>query len=178
MSKYIAPNGGYLIASLFVEGYQEKNATKPIATLKEYPIEFEGTLLPSAYMLYMSCKTDYEFSQKLLGSFQHFKKLLEWPLFKKHYDLWQEERVAKEYTEMLSTLKEGFHKYQYDKEGEVIGSDPNVQAIKEYRSIIEGKNTAGRPKKAQPKATSSKSQKSSTAQHLKSMSLALKNRES
>lgn len=62
--------------SLFYEASQDKTKG-PVFTLKDYDFETpDGTILPSAYSLYMESRDEYDAAMKLVGTMGHWRKLL------------------------------------------------------------------------------------------------------
>lgn len=89
---YRDSKGRFRTQNLFVENYVSSDL--PVFTLKEQDHEYNGVVYPSARRLFLECNdpTGYVFSQKYLGSYQHWLKLTEsnaW--FTKHLDSWLEE---------------------------------------------------------------------------------------
>lgn len=99
----------------------------PVYSLKYY--DHKG--LPSMYLIYISCATEYEAAMKILGSWRHWKKLCECTFFKEYLDEWREERTLREESLAKTAILESI-------------SGGNVSAAKTI--LDEGKRKgAGRP---------------------------------
>lgn len=138
-SQLRATTGQYLTQGLFYE-FRHRTSCSDIGpyNLKEH--DFKGSL--SMYQIYMSCASEYEAAQKLLGSWKHWAILCEIHWFKKHLETWREEREIKEAAVGKATIL-----YQA-KEG-------NVTAAKELVSLAT-KRKAGRPSKLEIEAEKKK----------------------
>lgn len=88
--------------SLFKEFYL--NALEPVFTLKE----FDDDGLPSIRQLFLSYEdpTGYMFSKEILGSYEHWKKLVSLPWFKEHLNDWLIELEVKMESEAIKRIRE------------------------------------------------------------------------
>lgn len=89
-SKMYDSMGRPLTQSLFLEvGYSEF----AIYTLKEFDHEYNGKIYPSLKQLFLKTEdpTEYEFANKYLIGWQHWKRLNENKLLAKHFEEWREE---------------------------------------------------------------------------------------
>lgn len=89
-SKMYDSMGRPLTQSLFLEvGYSEF----AIYTLKEFDHEYNGKVYPSLKQLFLKTEdpTEYEFANKYLIGWQHWKRLNENKLLAKHFEEWREE---------------------------------------------------------------------------------------
>jgi len=142
--------GRFRTLSLFYEslGQRQKGHYSPIYSLSNRDKTLEdGTFYPSAYLIYMASSDEYEAAIKLVGSMQHWRKLLETPWFLpgsrtwdwtgfEGLEQWRLDMEARNKSEAISLLREA-------------AAGGNVQAQKElYKMGTEsGKKPAGRPKK-------------------------------
>jgi len=69
--------GAYLTQGLFLE--TRSTSTPPILTLKEVDWEYKGEILPSLRRLYIEIAdpSEYEVAIQVLGSWEHWKRLLQ-----------------------------------------------------------------------------------------------------
>ena len=132
-SQLMSSNGQYLTHGLFYEFRHHSKRTGPYC-LKEN--DWKGHL--SMYQIYMSCSSEYEAAQKLLGSWKHWEILCNSPFFKKEVAKWREEHAIREAALGKATL------IQQAQEG-------NVSAAKELINQA-NKRGAGRPSKAEVEA--------------------------
>ena len=130
-SKLIGESGHYKTQSLFYEFRYQTNSDYMPFTLKERDVHGHQSI----YQIYMSCDSEYEAAQKLLGSWKHWEILCECTWFIKELDKWREEREIREAAIGKAMLIEKA------KEG-------NVPAA---RSLLESssKRKAGRPSSAE-----------------------------
>ena len=128
-SQIIGEGGQYLTQGLFYE-YRHQCAKMGPYTLKEY--DWKGT--KSMYQIYMSCGSEYEAAQKILGSWKHWEILCSAPFFAKEVEKWREEREIREAALGRATL------IQQAQEGNVSAAKALVDAAT--------KKKAGRPSKA------------------------------
>ena len=83
---------------LFIEYASKINSTahrynaEPVYTLRDS----DRTDYPSMYLIYMDSATEYEAAIRLLGSWRHWKKLCQSPIFTPYLEEWQEERKIRE----------------------------------------------------------------------------------
>lgn len=92
--------------SLFLEtiGPKQEDNYTPIYSLdNEDKYLPDGTLIPSAYLIYMSCPDEYSAGIKLVGSMKHWRRLLNAPWFLKGDDMsfegleqWREDMKARD----------------------------------------------------------------------------------
>lgn len=93
-SRLVDTMGRPLTQSLFLEiGYSEY----AVYTLKEFDYEYKDKLYPSLKKLYLKEEdpTEYVFAEKHLLGWQHWKRLCENKLVRKHVDEWREELELK-----------------------------------------------------------------------------------
>lgn len=121
--------GALLTQGLFYE-YRHQSSTDPVFTLKDY--DWNGCV--SMYKIYMECESEYEASQKLLGSWTHWRRLCECNWFKPYVEAWREEREIKEAALGKAILIEK-------------AAEGNVTAAKELVGQIYKKGKVGRPSK-------------------------------
>ena len=89
-SQLVDTMGRPLTQSLFLEiGYSEY----AVYTLKEFDYEYKDKLYPSLKKLYLKEEdpTEYVFAEKHLLGWQHWKRLCENKVIRKHVDEWREE---------------------------------------------------------------------------------------
>lgn len=100
----VRSEGGHLrTQTLFYEyRYTPRGLTETPYNLRED--DYKGTL--SMYKIYMESESEYEAAQRLLGSWEHWQRLLKAPFFKKHIEKWREERAAREEAIARKTLVE------------------------------------------------------------------------
>jgi hypothetical protein len=87
--------GRPLTQGLFLEiNYDAKYA---VYTLKDYNHEWNGKLYPSLKLLYleMNDPIEYDFASRYLLGWQHWKRLNENKILRKHFDEWREELELK-----------------------------------------------------------------------------------
>lgn len=92
--KLVDTRGNPLTQSLFLElGYSEY----AVYTLKERDYAYKGTNYPSLKRLYLQEEdiTEYEFANKHLLGWSHWKRLCENKQIRKHIDEWREELELK-----------------------------------------------------------------------------------
>lgn len=93
-SQLVDTMGRPLTQSLFLEiGYSEY----AVYTLKEFDYEYKGKVYPSLKKLYLKEEdpTEYVFAEKHLLGWQHWKRLCENKVIRKHVDEWREELELK-----------------------------------------------------------------------------------
>ena len=89
---YISDQGHYMTQGLFYEyRHQTKNFDAPYNLRED---DYKGS--KSVYKIYMSCDTEYEAAQKILGSWKHWEILCKSPFFSKEIEKWREERAIRE----------------------------------------------------------------------------------
>lgn len=71
--------GGFITESLFLDTNPDTENYKPVYTFREHEVEFEGETLPSAYQVILHSVDEYDAAERLLGSYQHWKRLLKAP---------------------------------------------------------------------------------------------------
>lgn len=129
-SPYISDQGHYLTQGLFYEfRHQTKRFDAPYNLRED---DHKGS--KSAYKIYMSCDTEYEAAQKLLGSWKHWEILCAAPFFARELDKWREERAIKEQSLATKVLLDQIQE----------GSVPAAKSI-----LDSHKRKAGRPSKAE-----------------------------
>lgn len=131
--------GKFLTIGVFYETCQPDSATACLWTLNEKEVfdERQGKLLPSAYLTYLGCRSEYEAARKIVGSLKQWEQLKKLKWFQEHLATWSYEQaerqklVVKEL--MLAQVGEG-----------------NVNAGKALLAQLEKeqKQPVGRPKKA------------------------------
>lgn len=79
---------------LFHEFKQQCKTTpiNPIYNLKKY--DWKGTL--SMYLIYLDCSSEYEAAIKLLGDWDHWRRLCSCNWFKPYIESWREEVIIRE----------------------------------------------------------------------------------
>ena len=98
--------------ALFYEWRHSTTVDTPAPyTLKHYDITRKGREYRSAYLIYMSCATEYEAAMRLLGSWEHSLKLAKTKWFPAHLESWRAEMRLKEETIarklLLSQIEDG-----------------------------------------------------------------------
>lgn len=90
---FLGANGKFLTESLFWETSRDRTVNPPAFTLKGS--EHEGC--PSMKELYLQIgdPSEYEFAQRVLGSWQHWVTLTQLAWFKPHIEEWREELMAR-----------------------------------------------------------------------------------
>jgi len=118
-TKLLDTNGRPLTQSLFLEINYDDYA---IYTLKDYDYEYKGTMYPSLKRLYLEMEDpkEYLFANKYLLGWQHWKRLGENKILRKHIDEWREElelllasRGVKEMINMCQGESGGFQAAKY-----------------------------------------------------------------
>lgn len=146
--------GRYRTLSLFYEclGQAQKGKLTPIYSLSNRDKTLkDGTFYPSAYLIYMSSADENEAAIKLVGSLQHWRKLVdntpwflegskiwEWTGFE-GLEQWREDMRARDESIAKAWLMQA-------------AADGNVQAQKQIYSMSQGKKPAGRKPKVKDKA--------------------------
>jgi hypothetical protein len=95
----------YLNEDRFVDG----NYLPPVFTLKDYDDEDkDGNVLPSIKRLFLSYNdpTGYQFAKEVLGSYEHWKKLVANKWFQSHLEGWLEELEVKLISESIKKIKD------------------------------------------------------------------------
>lgn len=128
--------GRWRTRSLFKEFHSHNPEYPPVFTLKEYE---EGGL-PSVRQLFLSYKdpTGYKFAKEVLGSYEHWKKLLDTDWFPQYLEEWQAELEVKLVSDSLLKIKE-------------ISIGPSAQAFNAAKYLAEKgwePVKQGRPKKS------------------------------
>jgi hypothetical protein len=87
--------GSYRTQSLFLE--INNSSLSPIMTLKELDWEYKGKLLPSLKKIYLELEdpTEYEVAMHVLGSWNHWNRLLDNKLIRTEIIKWREELEIK-----------------------------------------------------------------------------------
>lgn len=93
-SVFFDSGGRYLTQSLFLEISYSDSA---IYTLKEFDHEYKGNLFPSLRRLYVEFgdPTEYEFANKYLAGWNHWKRICENKVLRRYIDEWREELELK-----------------------------------------------------------------------------------
>lgn len=89
-SKLVDATGKPLTQSLFLEiGYSPYS----VFTLKENDYEYNGVVMISLKRLFLEAKdpTEYDFANKHLLNWRHWKRMNENKVLRKHFDEWREE---------------------------------------------------------------------------------------
>lgn len=110
MSKYKDAQGRHRTQGLFYETAPPEYRKKydiPY-TLKEHDWEARGTTYLALRQIYLSFRdpTGYTFAIETLGSWDHWKKLMNAPFFKDHYKAWSEELDLLLQTEGIAHLRQ------------------------------------------------------------------------
>lgn len=105
MSKFKDSMNRWLTSGLF---YEVGEVASPFAmyTLQDEDREAKGKTYPSIKKAYMSCTdpTEYEFANKYLGGWSHWKEIQESPPMKKHIAEWREEFEIKMRAEAIKGI--------------------------------------------------------------------------
>lgn len=136
-SKLLDTMGRPLTQSLFLEiGYSEY----AVYTLKEYDYEYKGKLYPSLKKLYLKEEdpTEYAFAERNLLGWQHWKRLCENKVIRKHVDEWREELELKIRSQAIR-----------DMVNLCASENGNFSAAKFLADRGWDKRAAGRPSKAE-----------------------------
>ena len=135
--------------SLFLEtlGYKQEGTYTPVYSLdNEDKYLPDGTLVPSAYLIYMASVDEYEAAIKLVGSLKHWRKLssVEWFLkgegtFFEGLEQWREDMLLRDQSKAKKLLQEA-------------ADSGNVNAQKEVLKwgSAQDKKKPGRKKREQP----------------------------
>lgn len=93
-SKLVDTMGRPLTQSLFLEVTYSEYA---VYTLKEFDYEYKDKIYPSLKKLYLKEEdpTEYTFAEKHLLGWQHWKRLCENKVLRKHIEEWREELELK-----------------------------------------------------------------------------------
>lgn len=129
--------GRPLTQSLFLEiGYSEY----AVYTLKEFDYKYKDKLYPSLKKLYLKEEdpTEYVFAEKHLLGWQHWKRLCENKLIRKHVDEWREELELKIRSQAIR-----------DMQNLCASENGNFSAAKFLADRGWDKRGAGRPSKAE-----------------------------
>jgi hypothetical protein len=134
-SLMVISNGGLITQSLFLEhGYTDM----AIYTWKDYDHTYNGKVYPSLKRLYLEMEdpVEYEFANTYLMGWNHWQRLLENKVIRKHIDEWREELEFKLRSKGVRTMLNA-------------ANGGNYQASKFF--IDRGWDTrkAGRPSKAE-----------------------------
>lgn len=94
MSRFKNEGGKWLTKGLFFELTMLSNRHLAVFTLKEEDHVVNGTTYVSLKKLYMSCEdpTEWEFANRHLGGWQHWKALQETGDVAPHIESWREEK--------------------------------------------------------------------------------------
>lgn len=136
-SKLVDTMGRPLTQSLFLEiGYSEY----AVYTLKEFDYEYKGSLYPSLKKLYLKEEdpTEYVFAEKHLLGWQHWKRLCDNKVIRKHVDEWREELELKIRSQAIRDMM-----------GLCASENGNFSAAKFLADRGWDKRGAGRPSKAE-----------------------------
>jgi hypothetical protein len=136
-SKLVDTMGRPLTQSLFLEvGYSEY----AVYTLKEFDYEYKGKVYPSLKKLYLKEEdpTEYVFAEKHLLGWQHWKRLCENKVIRKHVDEWREELELKIRSQAIRDMM-----------GLCASENGNFSAAKFLADRGWEKRGAGRPSKAE-----------------------------
>jgi hypothetical protein len=126
--------------NLFLEFNTTRHETMPpLYTMREEP--YKG--LPSAYLIYMTSDSEYEAAMKLVGSWNHWQRLLKCKPFMEGpedaynwtgLNAWREEKAVKDKAEAYNQLK-------------ISAAQGNVQAQKLLYEADKQGTKRGRPSK-------------------------------
>lgn len=136
-SRLVDTMGRPLTQSLFLEiGYSDF----AVYTLKEYDHEYNGKTYPSLKKLYLKEEdpTEYVFAEKHLLGWQHWKRLCENKLIRKHVDEWREELELKIRSQAIKDMM-----------NLCASENGNFSAAKFLADRGWEKRAAGRPSKAE-----------------------------
>lgn len=102
----IDPAFRHMTKGMFYEyRHQSTSQLQPPFTLKPYDFtDIHGVEYESMYLLYMECDSEYEAAIKILGSYNHWKKLANTNWFSKHLEEWEMERNIRDEAIARSTL--------------------------------------------------------------------------
>lgn len=84
----------FIVSSIFLERYAEASTDKYCQySLKDVDITVNGTFYPSLKRLYLEMEdpTEYEFANKYLFNYDHWKELCSQEWFKEHLYKWRDE---------------------------------------------------------------------------------------
>ena len=139
MNKYKSHQGAFLTDSLFYELAGGRECA--IYTLKDEDITRKGKLYLSLKQLFIAegDPTGYSFSQKYLGGYRHWTRLLNSPKVGPHVEEWCEELDVKLVSEGIRSMAE-------------MARDPDSKGHQAASKILmekgfKTKRTAGRPTK-------------------------------
>lgn len=102
----IDPAFRHMTKGMFYEfRHQSTSELTPIFTLKPYDFtDVHGNTYASVYLLYMECDSEYEAAIKILGSYNHWKKLARAGWFSSYLEEWEAERNIRDEAIARSTL--------------------------------------------------------------------------
>lgn len=154
---HLKDSGGRYRMNLFNEFNKTRHEDyPPIYTMREEPYSD----LPSAYLIYMYADSEYEAAMKLVGSWQHWQKLLKSKPFVQGSDdhsqwvglqAWRDEKEVKDMAVAYNQLQ-------------MNAAQGNVQAQK---MIFDGKQSAS--KRGRPSKTEVQRVAAQQARHLKTV---------
>ena len=127
--------GRWRTQSLFRETFVQVEGYPPVFTLREH--DYKG--FPSFRRLFLEVAdpTGYKFAQKVLGSYDHWKKLIGSEWFQAELQGWIEELEVKQTSEAIDKIK-------------AIAASDSGQSLQAAKFLIEKAyrpSRAGRPKK-------------------------------
>lgn len=134
-SKLVDTLGRPLTQSLFLEcGY---NVQYAVFTFNDEDKTYDDRIYPSLKKLYLACEdpVEYQFAQKHLLGWNHWKRLNENKLLRPHFDEWREELEIAMRSDAVQTIRD------------MTADGTNFQAAKWLADRGWDKRGAGRPSK-------------------------------
>lgn len=126
--------GKFFTQGLFLEiGYSKFS----MYTLKEQDHEYKGTVYPSIKKLYLAYEdpTEYDFANKYFVSWNHWQRICDNVILRKHIDEWRQELELKIRSQAIRDIMSN-------------SADGSYQASKYLAERGWDKNVVGRPNKA------------------------------
>lgn len=107
ISRFKNSGGNFYLQALFWDKNTDPLKTNSIYTLKDEDHTVGNKTYPSLRKLYVALEdlTEYEFSQKYLGGWPHWKKLRECSWFQPFYEEWREELEIRVRARALNEIK-------------------------------------------------------------------------
>lgn len=133
---FLGYNNIPVVQGMFLE--VNYDVSMAVYTLKDVDYEYEGKTYPSLKRLYieMDDVTEYDFANKYLLGWQHWKRLCENKMIRKHIDEWREELELKVRSRAIR-----------DMQNLCAGENGNFGAAKFLADRGWDKRAAGRPSK-------------------------------
>lgn len=133
---YKDSKGRWRTQSLFVEYQHQSPNYDPVFTLKEFEKDKKYISFPKLFLSFND-PTGYQFAKAVLGSYEHWMRLISQRWFRSHLDGWLEELEVKLASEGLRKIK-------------TIADGEGQQALAANKFLVNKgwEGVKGRPKKA------------------------------